>query len=137
MSENHTCPRRAEDGTDRDDSPFKFAGSNRDTYTQGHGIVGQGRGCSYCGSMHPDDFLEALREGAELGVTDKNYKAYVRGYKNDGPNGAKFYYQHLNAEQRAEFIRLLNEGTVRFEGGMGFTVLPYFITWTPESSGGG
>lgn len=124
---SHTCPRRAEDGTDRDDSPFAYAGSNRDTYTAGHGIVGQGRGCSYCGSMHPDDFLEALREGALLGPTDKNYKAYVAGYRNNGPNGGKFYYQHLSEEQRAEFIALLNDRKVAFDYPGHFTVLPYFI----------
>lgn len=127
MTKKHTCPRRIEDGTDTEDSPFTFAGPNRDTYTKGHGIIGQRRGCSYCGSMHPDDFLEAMREGAELGVTDKNYKAYVHGYKNDGPNGGKFYYQHLSEEQRREFIELLNERKVHIGFPGYFTVLPYFI----------
>lgn len=127
MTKNHTCPRRIEDGTDTTDSPFTFAGPNRDTYAEGHGIIGQGRGCSYCGSMHPDDFLEALREGAELGVADKNYKAYVSGYRNNGDNGGKFYYQHLSPEQRTEFITLLNEKKVKIGFPGFFTVLPYFI----------
>lgn len=123
-TENHTCPRRIEDGTHTTDSPFTFAGPNKDTYTSGHGLIGQARGCSYCGSMHPDDFMEAMRSGKELGVTNKNYKAYVA---TGDPNGGKFYFQHLSAEQRTEFIQLLNDKQVVFEGGYGFEVLPYFI----------
>lgn len=37
-----------------------------------HGI-----GCSYCGSMRPEAFLEAIKAGAEIGPTDKGYKVYV------------------------------------------------------------
>lgn len=123
----HTCPRRIEDGRGGDGGPFVGAGDLIDEYKPGHGIIGQGRGCSYCGSMHPDDFMEAMREGAELGTTSKNYKAYVRGYKNDGANGGKFYFQHLTTEQRHEFITLLNERKVNFGAFGGFTVMPFFI----------
>lgn len=133
MTETHTCPRRIEDGTDTTDSPFTFAGPNRDTYQSGHGLVGQGRGCTYCGSMHPGDFMEALRDGARLGVTDKNYKAYVEGYQGNGPNGGKFYYQHLSVEQRHELIRMLNAREIKFQEIDGMFLdfrhgaLPYFI----------
>lgn len=126
MREKHTCPRRAENGMDDSNGPFRGAGENLDTYKSGHGLIGQSRGCSYCGSMHPDDFMEAMREGKELGVTDKNYKAYVAG------DGGKFYFQHLSAEQRHEFIEMLNAGTVRFGWPGRFTVLPYFIGY-PKS----
>lgn len=34
--------------------------------------------CSYCGSLTEDLFLKAVRDGCELGPTDKNYKVYVR-----------------------------------------------------------
>lgn len=37
--------------------------------------------CSYCGSLNPDIFFEAIKSGSELGPTDKNYKVYV-----DRPN---------------------------------------------------
>lgn len=116
-----TCPRRmAEYG------PWKKE-EGLDGWSKGHGIIGQGRGCTFCGSMHPDDFMEAMREGATLGVADKDYKAYVEGYKNNGPNGGKFYYQHLSAEQRTEFIALINEKKIHFGYPGFFTVLPYFI----------
>lgn len=44
------------------------------------------RTCSYCGSMHPEDLLEALKAGAELHMADMKYgwphKFYVDGVKN-------------------------------------------------------
>jgi hypothetical protein len=39
------------------------------------------RSCSYCGSIHPDDFFAAIEAGSELGPTDKDYKVYI-----DRPN---------------------------------------------------
>ena len=33
--------------------------------------------CSYCGSLHPDSFMECLRDGCLVEPTDKNYKAYI------------------------------------------------------------
>jgi hypothetical protein len=72
---------------DRTDGPFRNAGQNLDTYEPNHGLIGQPRGCSYCGSMHPDDFMEAVRNGLEIGPTDKSYKVYVKGIPREGdPN---------------------------------------------------
>ena len=122
MSEKHTCPRRIENGMDDERSPFRGAGKNLDTYERGHGLVNQERGCSYCGSMHPDDFMQSMKDGKELGVTDKNYKAYVDGMK------GKFYYQHLSTPQRREFIRMLNAQEIHIGFPGYFTSLPYFIT---------
>lgn len=83
-----------------------------------------GRTCSYCGSMHPEDFIAALKNGIALGVTYMPYKAYL-----DLPNFTKFYYQHLSDEQMNEFIGLLNDKKIVFQGGVRFTVLPYFMMW--------
>lgn len=121
-TDKHTCPRRAEDGTDDPTSPFVGAGPNQDTYKAGHGLIGQARGCSYCGSMHPDDFMEEARSGRELGVTDKNYKVYV-----EGPTKGKFYYQHLSTEQKKEFVDLYNAKTLHIGWPGFFTVYPYFM----------
>ena len=33
--------------------------------------------CSYCGSLNPDEFMRAIEAGAEVGPTDKGYKAYI------------------------------------------------------------
>lgn len=118
----HTCPRRAEDGTDVHRPQFALpTGPNLDTWDvrEGGGL----RKCSYCGSVHPDDLIERLKAGDELGPTDKNYKAYLE--YSVGFN--KFYYQHLSAEQRTEFIAMLNARSIRFGYPGYFTVLPYFV----------
>lgn len=88
-----TCPRRMGElgpwsrdaGEDRWDIREQFH----------HGIVA--RHCSFCGSLHPEDFLRLLEEGAVAeGPTDKGYKVYV--HAPDG-RGTKFYSQHFSAEQ--------------------------------------
>lgn len=33
--------------------------------------------CTFCGSLHPDVFMQAVRDGVLIGPTDKNYKAYI------------------------------------------------------------
>lgn len=50
---------------------------DKDTWAAHHGLVNQERGCSYCGSMHPDEFMQAVRDGYTVGPTDKSYKAYL------------------------------------------------------------
>lgn len=57
------CPRRGEGG------PTSYTGVDHWDSREGD--------CSYCGSMHPDSFMELLRSGAQITPTDKNYKAYV------------------------------------------------------------
>lgn len=59
------------------------------------------RCCSYCGSLHPDDFMKlctrALTDPAvSIDGTDKSYKVYVRqpGVVNASQGGIKFYMQH-------------------------------------------
>ena len=116
----HTCPRRIEDGTAAP-SALRGSGEDRDTYIPGHGLIGQASGCSYCGSMDPEDFMAAVRNGAEVGPTDKSYKVYVDGSK------GKFYFQHLSPEQRTEFVDLLNTGSVNIGYPGYFYILPFFI----------
>ena len=76
--------------------------------------------CSYCGSIHPDEFMVAVEDGTPLGLTGKNYKVYVRSLQDKEPvrmvHAAKFYFQHLSDEQYDRFHDLLNTGRVRFEG---------------------
>lgn len=120
MTEPMLCPRREE-------APHlasMFPGPDR--YRRRGGLVGQKRACSYCGSMPPDAFMAALREGAEIEPTDKSYKAYLTTAS--GERG-KFYYQHLSEEQRHEFLALLNERPRRFAIGYPghFYVLPFFL----------
>lgn len=81
--------------------------------------------CSYCGSMHPDEFLRRVEAGEEITPTDKNYKAYT-------VRTAKFYFQHFTDEQKRQFIDLLNQTRVKFAAPGHFYVLPYFICTGPK-----
>lgn len=53
-----------------------------------------GLACSYCGSMHPDDFFKAIEQKCELGPTDKNYKVYVE--VPDSRHGEPWIYSTAN-----------------------------------------
>ncbi|WP_291378898.1 hypothetical protein [Demequina sp.] len=121
--ERFHCPRRAEVGalpggvfwTRKSDKPA-------DSYAERHGLIGQQRGCTYCGSLPPDDFMRLVRDGAVLSATHKNYKVYVTA-----PVRAKFYFQHLSEAQRREFFELYTAHHLQFEEGVGFSPLPFFI----------
>lgn len=110
MSKKFTCPRRIAEGHASDDSPLVLDGSNKDEWTDRSGLVGQATGCSYCGSMPPQDFMDAVRDGKEIVPTDKPYKLYVHG--NDDMR-AKFYTHHLSPEESNEFYNLYVDGQMR------------------------
>lgn len=105
----HTCPRRNEIGQQQ--------AENKDTWTRRDGF----HRCNYCGSIHPDEFMEAARSGLELGPTDKNYKVYVDNH------AGKFYFQHLPEAQKREFIDLLNSRSLNIGYPGHFYRLPFFI----------
>ncbi len=83
------------------------------------------RVCSYCGSLHPDDFFAVVKvstdspESAayksvpEIEPSDKGYKIYVQqpGVRNALEGGIKFYTQHLprNAEGKTTVSDEQNE----------------------------
>lgn len=119
--EAFTCPRRVEDGrAARDQTQDRYV-------TEADGASGQTRRCSYCGSMAADEFMDGVRSGElEVGPTDKNYKAYVAPADGSRPQTGKFYYQHLDEQQRDEFIQLHNQRTIKW-GSPGYPyVPPYF-----------
>lgn len=86
------------------------------------------RVCSFCGSLHPDDFIRicdcAARDvpGYEVDHSDKSYKVYVRqpGVSNAGDGGLKFYKAHVVAEgeeltrQGEIFRKALERSNLRF-----------------------
>lgn len=84
------------------------------------------RTCSFCGSLHPDDFMERMKNGETVGPTDKNYKAYL-----GGSGGPKFYYQHLSIEQRREFVECLNDKRMVLGDPGHFYRLPFFCVPSP------
>lgn len=89
-----------------------------------------GTKCSFCGSLHPDRFMELVREGWIVGPTDKSYKAYLQSP--EGASEAKFYFQHLSTPQRHEFVDLINAGNMQIGFPGHFYQLPFFAV--PETS---
>lgn len=139
----HVCPRRGE-------NPGPFRRPEIDTWDNDDS-------CSYCGSLDPYTLMERIEAGTvALGATDKNYKVYVhnaggaqfkQNYRDcpregrtcTGPDDCthwvtresdetKFYFQHLNEEQKLQFVELLNNKKLKFEGGQGLYVLPFFCS---------
>lgn len=106
-----TCPRRMTEW-----GPWQRE-EGQDEWAIRHGY----KRCSFCGSLHPDDFMAKLADGAELSTTSKTYKAYI------GEDHTKFYFQHLSIEQQEAFVALYNDRRIVFAGGFGFNPLPSFM----------
>jgi len=86
----------------------------------------QRRCCSFCGSIHPDDFMQLVGDGRKLFPTSKSYKVYLP------PDHDKFYFMHLSPDQQRQFVGWANEGRVKTDGP--WNPLPYFIgTSQPRS----
>jgi hypothetical protein len=102
VSEKFICPRSRIDGR-----PFEAEWRANRT-------------CSYDGSMHPDDFMDYVRAGKEVGSTDKAYKFYASA---DG--FGKFYTPHLSEEQAWEFHELWTAGSINF--GMFQPYVPIYL----------
>ena len=122
------CPRRGE--SFRQTAEGELADHWRDN---AHNTEGGKHSCSYCGSIHPDEFMQAVRDGVEIGPTDKSYKAYMKG---KGFDHAKFYFQHLSREQMVEFIELLNAGNMNIGFPGHFYTRPFFIKYEEPAAGG-
>ena len=58
------------------------------------------------------------------GWREASYKAYVHTL--EGEHAGKFYFQHLSAEQRREFVALLNAKAFPVGYPGHFYVLPFF-----------
>jgi hypothetical protein len=70
--------------------------------------------CSFCGSLHPDDMFELVRQCidapedaefnsvVEIEQSDKPYKIYIRqpGVRNAMEGGIKFYTHHLPRDEK-------------------------------------
>lgn len=125
-------------------------GEGLDDWTTGRGLAGvQGDNlsCNFCGSLHPDTFMEWIEAGGEVTPTDKSYKAYIKcplpnerygEVTEDVTEGgghittvygreAKFYYQHLSDEQKKRFVDLYNSRTMKVGYPGRFYVSPFFM----------
>ncbi len=120
------CPRRQEAP---DPNAYGDGSDTPDVWEYGHGLISGDRyrikTCSYCGSMHPDEFLAQIRDGWIVGQTSKNYKAYI----GPPPSGsvAKFYFQHMDEAQKRELIQLTNDRLIAFDIGNFWYTDPYFM----------
>jgi len=96
------------------------------------------RVCSFCGSLHPEDLFELVRQCAEAPLdalynsvpeiepSDKGYKIYVHqpGVRNAHEGGIKFYTQHLprdengkiatTEQQNLEYSKAVHATKIRF-----------------------
>ncbi len=113
--------------------PWKYE-ANLDRWVKRDHWPGKPLCCSFCGSLQPEVFLEALQNGAEIGPTDKSYKAYL--HLESGKLAAEFYFQHLDEAQQNGFITLINEGKLRFGYPGHFYVLPYFMRFADRKDPG-
>jgi hypothetical protein len=95
MNEAQTCPRRV-----TEIGPWK-QDPNLDHWQK----VGNDRVCSFCGSLHPDEFETFLHQyladktgEIHLETTDKPYKVYARrpGIANAGEGAIKFFKWHVS-----------------------------------------
>jgi len=74
---------------------------------------GEWRCCSHCGSMNPDDVIEAVESlGPQIiKGTTKFYKRYIElpGVKNVGDGPIKFYTQHFTEDQITKINELIKK----------------------------
>lgn len=108
MTDKQTCPRRMSEV-----GPWEYK-EGLDTWEQ----VGNDRVCSFCGSLHPEDFEAVLKrviedETCSILQSDKSYKVYVN--RPEVPNASagaiKYYKQHnyTNADDIARIEPLFVE----------------------------
>lgn len=65
MTVAHKCPRRHESMHEMHPDFDKDDGWRED------------KTCTWCGSLHPDAFMQAAESGVEIQPTDKDYKSYL------------------------------------------------------------
>lgn len=68
---------------------------------------------------------EGLTDGEATAAADEHWNKYEDPWRK-GHTVAKFYYQHLDEQQRAEFIELYNAKTMLLAYPGRFYVTPYF-----------
>jgi len=124
LPEPMTCGRRRENGMDVA-GPLFGSGTGLDRWEK---FKSNGdRVCSYCGSLHWEDFKlmvkasaeapedAALDECVQIEPSDKSYKIYAMwpGVKNAHEGGIKFYTPHIDSPPTDEDQRLYGEAVRR------------------------
>ena len=136
LKDSFVCPRRYHIADTKPDN--WSVGSSLSPYDKDLNLLH----CSYCGSLHPDIFMDLIQQDYYIIPTDKDYKAYLAkppAFNNapttsdpneitHGDTIAKFYLMHLSKAQRIQFIELVNEKQVKFGFPGYFYITPYFTT---------
>lgn len=104
------CPRRAE-------VPPQSNLRDYDYWSKQGELLGVTvRTCSFCGGIHPEDFLSLWEKGVSVGPTDKSYKLYVDEAGKVTRGSGKFYLHHLNtADWQAKFKELADDALSQVE----------------------
>jgi hypothetical protein len=145
--EKQTCPRRMSNwGSWEREEGLDVWRQEKASDTFGGAPDLEVRHCSFCGSLHPDDFMRMITEGYVVVPTDKSYKAYLQEpvteerleeYRTGplrflgeelahGRDVGKFYYQHLSPEQQTRFIEMVNAKEIKFGYPGHLYVTPFF-----------
>jgi hypothetical protein len=73
--------------------------------------------CSHCGGMKPSIALDAIKNGATVVPTDKNYKIYIEqvpgGKMLPSSPANKCYLNHFSESQAVEFVLLNKQGKMK------------------------
>jgi hypothetical protein len=91
------------------EAPYSPSGPSRHT--------GRLRGCDYCGSMHPADLAQALREGAKLSWADRKYGWPHKVYVDNIPNPHAGMLESRSFGGRSSDTAPPHEGWVRYQCG--------------------
>ena len=95
-NEPTTCPRRMnEPGGWRQQEGLDEWGQDGDV-----------RRCTFCHSLHPDDFLDQLADGVTYTPGTSATQAKI--------GDATFLYQHMDSEQMARFMDIMDSGKIVF-----------------------
>lgn len=119
--ETFACPRRREMGA-------LVHSGYPDTDRWVEEADGNYRTCSWCGSMHPAELVNAIKANVEIGPTDKSYKLYVAYPSAD--RTLKFYTQHFEGTAYGdEFYDLWSAKQINW----GYPGHPYVMLYVPSA----
>lgn len=103
------CPVRVGDGTDGYKSSWPSVDGGTVECPDGWKRIGKERVCSYCGSVHPEDFLSFLEkvDGMDYWVemSAHSSRLYIRKADGEGIDPAKFYIDHDDSPKMAVAVK--------------------------------
>jgi hypothetical protein len=110
-----TCPRRMGQfgDWDREEGLDRWTSGDADRRT-----------CSFCKSMHPDEFMMLIRSGGNVGRTQVPYEAPV--VDRSGETVGKIDYLHLTDRQQAQFADMMRDESHHLGADGSIAATPFF-----------